>query len=291
MLPSNTNTNTNMNMNMNTFTQNMNISPDAEVARRPVRRCSNCHQPGHNRNNRNCPMYAQTQVPTQPRIVQHHYTPLFQTHNQNHIVQRCKIICSIIAIIKDTIYDQLCRLMVHGQSIQNVLNNRNIFLLTSFSQTLKGIISEIVSIGTVNRQYFYMDRIQTIEILLKPIIDTEYTQIIEHKIVSLNRPDIYSHYISLKTIKIILPINIFNISINISDSIDSSAYDCPICLNIKDPDTKCTTNCAHNFCNTCITSHIKYAHRNNDYQNNVYCPLCREHIKSISVSSYDTVKL
>ena len=276
---------------------NMDISPyDGVNNNVTIRRCSNCRQPGHNRNNRNCPMYVQ-----RPRRSEHEHEheptnnvpSWFYINNEydidpyDDVLERCKIISSIIAIVKDTIYEQLCRAMLQGLAIESDMN-RNIFYLSSFSQTVKGIMREIKNVGIGDRKYFYMDRLQSLELLLKPIINNRYIEIIDSKIISLNRPDIHVYYNRMKVIKQTSNDNV-KISIKLSECIDCSTYDCPICLNTKKPTTKCITNCFHSFCDTCIISHINHAYQNNYGRHLIVisCPLCRQDIKGMSVSSYE----
>lgn len=260
------------NMNINDeFTYTI-LSPNVTI-----RRCSNCRQPGHNRNNRNCPMYTQ-QSRTQPADNDLHNFSSLTINVDVDVLERFRNISHIISIVKDTVYQELCRIIVTGQQI-NPSMNRDIFLLSGFSRTSLGIIREINSNGLTNRKYFYINRLHSIEDLLRPIIDT-YTLLLDRKMNEPNRVNIYSYYIQLKSPK---SDNRFNIDIKLINDIECSTYDCPICLNIKKPETKCTTSCSHDFCTDCIISHIDHT----ELRTNVCCPLCRQHIKTINVSTYN----
>ena len=195
-----------------------------------------------------------------------------------NVLERFRNISHIISVVKDTVYQEFTRIIVTGQQI-NPCMNRDIFLLSGFSQTSLGIIREINSNGLTNRKYFYVNRLHSIEDLLRPIINT-YALLLDRKMNDPSRANIYPYYIQLKS-----PIsdNRFNIDIELANDIECSKYDCPICLNIKKPETKCTTSCSHDFCGDCIISHIDHT----ELLNNVCCPLCRQHIKSITISTYN----
>jgi hypothetical protein len=47
--------------------------------------------------------------------------------------------------------------------------------------------------------------------------------------------------------------------------------DCSICLNSLDNETKCITNCNHEFCIDCIEKWLNI--------NKINCPLCRQQLK------------
>jgi len=266
------------NMNINDeFTYTI-LSPNVTI-----RRCSNCRQPGHNRNNRNCPMYRQPPplISTQDTDNDLHNFSLLTINDVDvDVLERFRNISHIISIVKDTVYQELCRIIVTGLQIHPSMN-RDIFLLSGFSRTSLGIIREINSNGLTNRKYFYINRLHSIEDLLRPIINT-YTLLLDRKMNDPSRSNIYPYYIQLKS-----PIsdNRFNIDIKLANDIDCSTYDCPICLNIKKPETKCTTSCSHDFCTDCIISHIDHT----ELRNNVFCPLCRQHIKTITVSTHNQI--
>ena len=192
------------------------------------------------------------------------------------VLERFRNISHIISVVKDTVYEEFTRIIVNGQHINSSMN-RCIFLLSGFSQTSLGIIREINSNGLTNKKYFYVNRLHSIEDLLRPIIDT-YTLLLDRKMNDPSRANIYPYYIQLQSH--IISNNRFNIDLYLTNDIECSTYDCSICLNIKKHETKCTTSCSHDFCGDCIISHI-----NHTELNNVCCPLCRQHITSIDVST------
>ena len=51
----------------------------------------------------------------------------------------------------------------------------------------------------------------------------------------------------------------------------SILLDCSICLNSLDNETKCITNCNHEFCIDCIEKWLNI--------NKINCPLCRQQLK------------
>jgi hypothetical protein len=57
--------------------------------------------------------------------------------------------------------------------------------------------------------------------------------------------------------------------------------DCPICLDSKDTDNMCQTNCNHYFCLGCIKTH----EGNEKFQMSkiVTCPMCREPVTQVKV--------
>jgi hypothetical protein len=65
------------------------------------------------------------------------------------------------------------------------------------------------------------------------------------------------------------------------DKNDCLNMDCPICLDSKDTDNMCQTNCNHYFCLGCIKTH----EGNEKFQRSklVTCPMCREHVTEVKV--------
>ena len=57
---------------------------------------------------------------------------------------------------------------------------------------------------------------------------------------------------------------------------DQNEYDCAICQELRQPDTKVTFNCSHCYCVDCIDNYIRHINRT------PRCPLCRRDVSSMN---------
>jgi hypothetical protein len=67
----------------------------------------------------------------------------------------------------------------------------------------------------------------------------------------------------------------------LSESVREEGKECPICYNDVECDEIVTTNCAHAFCKSCISTHIDKT----ELSKFVACPCCRTDIVSLDTKS------
>ena len=64
--------------------------------------------------------------------------------------------------------------------------------------------------------------------------------------------------------------------------VDSSSFDCPICLNSHDAKEKITSNCNHSLCKPCLTEYFQHILLEDKLP---FCSLCRTSITSITFTN------
>jgi hypothetical protein len=74
----------------------------------------------------------------------------------------------------------------------------------------------------------------------------------------------------------------YNVLIKLDDEDEEMVEDnCPLCLEIIDPQNLIRTNCNHHYCDNCTLNHIR--NTQNSLSDVLLCPLCRSNINLITV--------
>jgi len=267
--------------------------------RRPIH-CSACHQPGHNRSNRICPVrIAAVSAINYERLQQ------LRRKGDNMI----ELIHVLIDISNQSLEAAMSFFGI--PSMPNIMTSQ----LDRLLQKTLDLISEIMIINEFEgftelihhrllvSTWLIEDRLNPIIYNYKELLDermaastiTTSTRTYYYRLTeTLNRtvrPDI-----SLPSqVSPLLQINHnnrnnekFDINIMTKVNTNCSQYDCPICMDIKTPETGCNTNCSHEFCVDCMMNLLSQTRAR--YKNQVSCPMCRTEIKNINVHSQDQVR-
>ena len=286
----------------------MSTSNTPTIATRPTRRpirCSACHQLGHNRSNRICPV----------RIAANSAIDFERLQiSMSELSRKCDNIIEFIGVLIDISISSLeAAMSFFGiPGMPNIMTSQ----LRQLLQKTQELMSEIVITYGTDRfteliHHQFLVRTWIIESSLNPIIYnykelldermsattiTTSTQIYYYRLTeTLNRTFRADLSFPSRVLSPLLQINHNNrnnekFDINIMTKVDTncSQYDCPICMDNKTPETGCNTNCSHEFCVDCMMNLLSQTRAR--YKNHISCPMCRTEIKNINVRSQDQVR-